>query len=434
MSAKSTRAESTRAGLSRRALLGGGAVLAGTALGGGVVGHAVGSGAARPGGVADGSGMPGTEAVAGPGAAGRSGTAALHGTATEPFWGEHQAGIATPHHAHGVFLGLDLKKGVDRERVVTLMRLLTDDAARLTSGRAPLGAVEGDLAALPARLTVTFGFGAGFFDAIGAPQACPPFVREMPAFETDDLDPRWGPTDLFVQVCSEDPLTVTYAQRRLVRDAADFATPVWAQRGFLPARGTEADGTTPRNLMGMRDGSANESDPAQVDSVLWNDGAEFAWLTGGTQVVLRRMRIDMATWDDLSIEAKEIGFGRRVGDGSPLTGTKESDVLDRTATDSDGFPVVAPNAHAARAQARSAGERMIRRPLNYAIETPAGLEEGLLFCAYHADLGTAFVPVQRRLAEADALNAWATHIGSASYAVPPGAREGSYIGATLLEA
>lgn len=424
--------EGSQRGMSRRALLGSGAVLAGTALGGGVVGHA----AARqgtPGGSTNGA-MPQTDALAGPGAAGRPGTPALHGTATEPFWGEHQAGIATPHQAHGVFLGLDLRAGDDRARVAAMMRMLTDDAARLTAGRPPLGAMEGDLAALPARLTVTFGFGAGFFDAIGRPEACPPMVRRLPAFRTDRLEQRWGPTDLVIQICSEDPLSLTYAHRRLARDAADFTTTRWVQRGFLPSRGTEPDGTTPRNLMGMKDGTANESDPAQVAEVLWNDGRQFPWLRGGSQMVLRRIRIDMATWDDLEVAAKEMAFGRRIDTGAPLNGQKESDVVDRTALDDQGFSVIQENAHAARAQARSAAERMIRRPFNYTVESESGLEEGLLFCAYQADLATAFVPVQKRLAEADALNTWTTHIGSATYAVPPGAREGSYIGAGLLEA
>jgi len=417
--------------LSRRALLGGGAVLAGTALGGGVVGHAVGAG--QPTGAGAGpTTMPGTDGVAGPGAAGRPGTSAVAGTATEPFWGEHQAGIATPHQAHGVFLGLDLADGADAASVTSMLRMLTDDAARLTSGRGPLGAVDAELASTPARLTITFGFGAGLFDAIGRPEACPPFVRRMPAFTTDELDRRWGPTDLLVQVCSEDPMTLTFAQRRLLRDAGDFAALRWAQRGFLPARGTEPEGTTPRNLMGMRDGTANESDPAQVAEVLWNDGRALPWLAGGSQLVLRRIRIDMATWDDLDLDVKELAFGRRVADGSPLNGTVESDSVDREAKDAQGFTIIAPQAHAARAQARTGAERMIRRPYNYTIDTAKGAEEGLLFAAYQADIGTAFVPVQKRLAELDALNTWTTHIGSASYAVPPGAAQGSFIGDTLL--
>ncbi|GAB49320.1 Dyp-type peroxidase [Mobilicoccus pelagius] len=423
----------TSSRLSRRALLGGGAVLAGTTLGGGVVGHAVGAlGNGRS------ETMPSTDGVAGPGAAGRPGSDAVAGKATEPFWGAHQSGIATPHQAHGVFLGFDLRRGADANSVRSMLRMLTDDAARLTAGRGPLGAVDAELATTPARLTVTFGFGVGLFDAIGKPEACPPHVRSMPAFRTDRLDRRWGSTDLLLQVCSEDPMTLTFAERRLVRDASDFATLRWAQRGFLPARGTEPDGTTPRNLMGMRDGTANESDPNEVAAVLWNDGSTHPWLAGGSQLVLRRIRIDMATWDDLEIEAKEVAFGRRVADGSPLNGSKESDSIDREAVDEQGFTIISPTAHAARAQARSGRERMIRRPYNYAVDTETGTEtgteEGLLFAAYQADLGTAFVPVQRRLAESDALNTWTTHIGSASYAIPPGAKEGSFVGDTLLRA
>jgi len=182
----------------------------------------------------------------------------------------------------------------------------------------------------------------------------------------------------------------------------------------------------------MRDGSANESDPNEVGAVVWNDGTSLGWLAGGSQLVLRRIRIDMAAWDDLEVDAKELAFGRRVADGSPLNGTEESDSVDRAAVDAQGFTIIAPQAHAARAQARTAGERMIRRPYNYAFDTETGVEEGLLFAAYQADLGTAFVPVQRRLAELDALNTWTTHIGSASYAVPPGAKEGSFVGDTLL--
>ncbi|MFC7640419.1 hypothetical protein ACFQX6_04850 [Streptosporangium lutulentum] len=53
----------------------------------------------------------------------------------EPFHGLHQAGVATPPQAHAVFVGLDLLPGTDRDAVVRMMQLLTDDARRLTGGR-----------------------------------------------------------------------------------------------------------------------------------------------------------------------------------------------------------------------------------------------------------------------------------------------------------
>ena len=57
----------------------------------------------------------------------------------------------------------------------------------------------------------------------------------------------------------------------------------------------------------------------------------------------------------------------------------------------------------------------------------------LIFVAFMADAAATFVPVQRRLAEKDALNKWITHIGSAVFAVPPGAAEGEYVGQHLIE-
>ncbi|GAB76517.1 dye decolorizing peroxidase [Austwickia chelonae] len=403
------------AGISRRRLLGGGAVAAGSALAGGVLGHAWGA-----------TSTPATVSAD---------AIPLHGPRREPFHGAHQSGILTGQQAHGSFIGLNLRPGSTREDVVSLLRMLTDDAARLTQGRAPLGALEADIAQLPARLTVTFGFGKGLLDAVGKPQAIPPALASLPAFATDRLRPEWGQTDLVLQICSEEPVTLSYARRRLVRDAAAFTTVAWVQTGFGNAPGTEPAGSTPRNLMGMRDGTANESDPARTASVVWSTDPAYPWLVGGSHLVIRRMAIEMEAWDDIEVAAKEEAFGRRLSDGSPLTGKTEKDPVDRLAKNSDGFPVVNPAAHAARAQPRNEGERMMRRAYNYDVGlTPEGKPDvGLIFVCYQKDVTAAFVPVQQRLAESDLLNLWAHHIGSASYAVPPGAEPGEYIGQRLIE-
>lgn len=414
--------------MTRRALLGGGALLGGTALGGAVIGHAA---------AAHGVLNPGANSGVGAGAFDLD-LMALHGQSAEPFHGEHQAGIITPQQAHGVFLGVNLAKGMTRAKVITLLEMLSDNAARLTQGEPTLGGLEPFPAALPSRLTITFGFGPGLFTAIGAPEKCPPMVAKFPAFAGDKLQPQWGQSDLVLQVCADDPITSAYAARRLIRDAVPFGTIAWTQRGFVNARGTEVDGTTSRNLMGMRDGSANEHDPRQMAEVVWSrtkDNKNLSWLDGGSQLVIRRIAMHLVPWDDLETEGKEIAMGRRFHDGAPLTGGGERDPIDRNKRDQDGFTVIAPNAHAGLAQPRNAAERMLRRPYNYYDGTsPDGtLDEGLIFVAYQADLATAFVPVQRRLAATDALNTWITHIGSAVYAVPPGAEEGSYIGAQLFQ-
>ena len=61
------------------------------------------------------------------------------------------------------------------------------------------------------------------------------------------------------------------------------------------------------------------------------------------------------------------------------------------------------------------------------------LDEALpLFAAYQRDPAHQFVPVQRRLAEADAMNPWVTTIGSAVFAILPGVTDGAYLGESLL--
>lgn len=429
-------AQGRAGGISRRSLLGGGALAAAAALAGtagcssGTTTAGATSSAGSSAAAASGATQGGPVGVARPAEA-----IALFGKDRVDFYGAHQAGVLTGQQAHGVFVGLNLRTGVGLDRVRTMMQMLSDDAAHLMAGEKPLTALEPDIAAQPARLTVTFGFGRGLFAAIGKTQAMPPALASLPAFRTDKLEPRWGQTDLVLQICCEEPVTLSYAQRRLIRDAEPFAAVAWVQAGFVNSLGTEPPGTTPRNLMGMRDGTANERDPEQAAAVVWCTDPAYPWLVGGSHLVIRRMRIDLALWDDLEGEGKEIAFGRRIADGSPLTGTKEFDVVDREKKDDKGFFVIDPGAHAARAQPRTADERMIRRAYNYDDGyLPAGTPDaGLVFVCYQKDVTTSFIPVQARLAEKDALNIWATHVGSASYAVPPGPKPGGYVGQTLLE-
>jgi dye decolorizing peroxidase len=358
------------------------------------------------------------------------------GRETVAFHGSHQPGIATlPAQSHAVFLGLDLRPGTDAEGVRRLMRLLSDDAERLMSGRPPLGAEDPELASLPSRLTVTFGFGPGLFDTIGRPGECPAVIRDLPAFPTDRLEERWSGGDLLVQVCSDDALPLSYAVRRLVRDARGLAIVRWTQRGFNPARGSEPPGTTPRNLFGQRDGSANPlPDSAELTEAVWvRDGP--GWFVGGCMLVLRRIRMDLDIWDDFGRAGKEMAMARRLDTGAPVTGGGEFDDVDPRMVDGQGLPIVVADAHVLRATARDPAERMLRRGFSFDDGPTAdgATDAGLLFTAYQADATTAFVPVQTRLAESDVMNLWITHIGSAAFAVPPGCAPGEYVGQRLLE-
>ncbi|GAA4489127.1 Dyp-type peroxidase [Rhodococcus olei] len=355
--------------------------------------------------------------------------------AVVPFHGPHQAGVATPPPAHTTFVGLDLRPGVDRDAVVRLLRVWTDDAARLTAGRAALADTEPDLATVPAALTVTVGFGPGVFAATGRGDRRPPWLAPLPPFGVDRLESRWSDGDLLLQVGADDPVTVAHSLRVLLKGARSAATVRWTQRGFRRARGSEPDGTTMRNLMGQVDGTVNpRAGTADFDALVWI--ADGSWLAGGTSVVIRRTRLDLDGWDELDRPGREIVMGRRLSDGAPLTGDAEHDEPDFAARGVGGLTVIAPNSHIALARSADPGQRFHRRSFNYD-EAPSGEEvsdSGLIFVSYQADPVAQFVPVQQRLSDADLFNTWSTPIGSAVFAIPPGAREGEYLGQALLAA
>jgi dye decolorizing peroxidase len=322
---------------------------------------------------------------------------------------------------------------VGREGVQRLLRLLSDDAAHLTQGRPALGDTEPEMATLPSQLTVTFGFGPRLFDRVGLAALRPASVAVLPAFAHEKLEDRWSGGDVLLQVCCDDPITLAHSVRMLVKDARAFAVVRWTQHGFGLGRGTAAEGTTMRNLMGQVDGTVQPKPGAELDTAVWAPGPD--WFRGGTVLVLRRIRLNLDAWDAFDTAGKEVVMGRRLADGSPLTGTAERDVPDLEAVDADGFPVIDETAHIRLAKAATPAELMLRRGYNYD-EGPGAdgtANAGLIFAAYQADAAAAFVPVQRRLAAKDALNRWITHVGSAVFALPPGAPEGGYVGQGLLE-
>ncbi|GLW99264.1 Dyp-type peroxidase [Microtetraspora sp. NBRC 16547] len=356
------------------------------------------------------------------------------GKAVEPFHGKHQSGIETMPQAYAAFLGLDLRAGVDKEAIGRLMRLLTDDARRLTQGRPALADVEPELAVDPARLTVTFGFGPGLFKAAGVEHLKPKTVAPLPAFSIDRLEKRWNDGDLLVQICADDGVTLSHALRMIVKDARAFAKVRWTQRGFRRSPQVQAPGTTQRNLMGQLDGTVNPAPgTADFDRAVWiSDGPE--WLHGGTTLVLRRIHMDLETWDAADRVAREFSVGRRLDNGAPLTGSAEHDEPDFARLGPAGFPIISEYAHIRRARVQDPGMRIYRRPYNYdeAATSDGKSASGLLFASYQADIARQFVPIQQMLDEADLLNAWTVPIGSAVFAIPPGCAPNGWVGDGLL--
>ncbi|QSB04139.1 Dyp-type peroxidase [Natronoglycomyces albus] len=352
----------------------------------------------------------------------------------EAFFGPHQAGIATDPQAHALLLAFDLNEEVDLERFMALMRIISDDAARLTQGQPALADNDPTLAKNPAGLTVTFGFGPMLFTKLGLATQLPEGPVRIPGFDIDRLDVQWTDGDLIVQLCADDELALIHAQRMMVKDLRAFMSVRWAQRGFRPLPTVLSD--TPRNVMGQLDGTSNPRPGTdEFSQTVWADAAPDVpeWFTGGTTMVVRRIRVELDEWDRLDEVGKELALGRKMDSGAPLGGTAEHDEPDFAARKEGGLPVIPTNAHIRRAHSDD-GARIFRRSYNFDAGPTAGgtPEAGLLFVSFQARL-RQFVAIQERLAEADMLNSYTTPVGSSVFFVPPGCEYGGWVGQTLLD-
>ena len=354
------------------------------------------------------------------------------------FRGTRQSGIVDPPQPYAAFVALDLVGRPDREAVRRLLTVWTDDIDRLMAGRGTLVDQEPELAAVPAGLTVTVGVGPRVVRAARA--EAPTWLAPLPAYGIDRLEPGWSGGDFILQVCAHSPTTVAHAVRKLVTAAPEVVSVRWVQRGFREPH--EGPGVPMRNLFGQVDGTVQPAVDGPDDSLLFVGATGPDWLREGSAMVVRRIAMNLDSWDRVDRSARENAIGRRLSDGAPvarLTGTGTGsdaalDGADLEATNALGFPVIDDAAHLRRAHASAPHERFLRRPYSYddAPATGAVSSSGLIFVAYCADPVRQFAPVQARLAEKDLLNLWTTPIGSAVFAVLPGARDGAILGEAML--
>ncbi|WP_062380937.1 Dyp-type peroxidase [Demequina pelophila] len=367
--------------------------------------------------------------------------AGVNGARTVPFHGPHQAGVTARQGAHATYLAFDLDPATDRDGLRAWLRLLTDDAARLTQGRGGLADLEPELAARPAGLTATIGLGLATVERAGAQP--PSWLGPLPSFPIDALEDRWSGGDLVVLLQGDDPTAVSHLARMIVRDSRAHGTLRWRQTGFRRAYGTDARGTTFRNLFGQVDGSTTPAPgTAEFDAAVWARDDAPGWLQGGTSLVLRRIAMDLEGWDAVDLAGRSNALGRDHATGVPLTGGEETDPIDLAAVGPTGLTVVNPVSHAARAHETDPTRMIVRLGHSYddpvedgSLDSrgrPAVSNVGLLFGSWQADVTAQFVPLQERLAQADLLNEWTTPIGSGVWAIPPGCAEGGFIGETLF--
>jgi deferrochelatase/peroxidase EfeB len=426
-------ADRQRGGVSRRGLFGAGVAAAGAGVG------AV-------------AGIGGATAATGvnPFAAATNGDESIDLSQSHPFYAtadrQPQGGIRTVPQRHCVFMTFDVSAGTATDLQVLLARW-SAAIAQLQAGRTVgsvepahgngVGADTGEALDLgPASLTVTVGLGPGVFDErFGLASRKPAHLAQIPTLPSDNLEAGLTGGDLSLQACADDPQVAYHAVRDLARMARGTATVRWTVLGFGRASAGPAQ-STPRNLMGFKDGTRNVTTDEEHDRFVWVDdaGPGARWMRGGTYQVVRKIRMNLEIWDADVVSDQQRVFGRTKVEGAPLSGGSEHTTPDFHATRSGGGTEIDPTSHIAlAAHENNGGVKILRRPYNYTdgLNQYGQLDAGLLFAAYVND-PEHFTRLQRKLGASDRLNEYVSHIGSAVFAVPPAPRKGSYIGEQLF--
>lgn len=358
-----------------------------------------------------------------------------------PFYAEHQAGIATPPQDHLVFMSFDLTTQSATEVQLVLAKwsaAMAQMCAGSTVGNAEPAREQavpvdtGEAVGMgPQGLTLTLGFGPSLFDQrFGLAKFKPKLLKDLPAMAGESLDPAYVGGDLCIQACAYDPQVAYHAVRNLARMARTQVKTRWTVLGFGRAS-AGANQSTPRNLMGFKDGTRNITTPEDLQQHVWVEDSDQPWMDGGSYLVARKIHMLIETWDADYIGDQHAVFGRNKIEGAPLTGKLEHDTPDFKATGADGQPVIAPDSHVAlAAHENNSGVKILRRGYNFTdgIDSVGRLDAGLFFLSFQKD-PQQFITLQSKLGASDRLNEYIRHVGSALFAVPRGLPEaGKYYG------
>jgi deferrochelatase/peroxidase EfeB len=353
-----------------------------------------------------------------------------------PFFGDHQAGIATPEQARMVFAAYDVTAS-DAAGLAALLAQWSAASARLTAGEGLDGPTDplappadtGEALGLAAsNLTITVGFGPTLFDGrFGLGPRRPAALVDLPAFAGDALDDSLSGGDLCIQACADDAQVAFHAVHNLTRLALGSATVRYLQLGFGRTASAGPGDETPRNLIGFHDG-INNLDSTDADAMrhsVWVDSsADQRWMVGGTYLVARRIRIHLEEWDTTTLEAQEQTIGRKKASGAPLGPIDEPYSGNLEALGADGQPLIPNDAHIrVTAPVTNDGRAILRRGYSFAdgIDPASGeLDAGLYFICFQKDPRLQFIPIQTRLADIDALGQFLSPTGGGIFACPPG--------------
>ena len=271
----------------------------------------------------------------------------------------------------------------NRDDVIALLKQWTEMAERMTQGHdaVPNGAIggnpyappddTGEALGLPASaLTLTIGFGPSFFDKdgkdrFGIADQRPAGLADLPKFTNEILDPAKCGGDICVQACAHDPQVAVHAIRNLARVGFGTVAVRYSQLGFGRTSSTTREQSTPRNMLGFKDGTNNlkAEDTEALDKNVWvaaGDGPD--WLAGGTYLVTRRIRNRIEAWDRTTLLEQERVIGRQKGSGAPNGYDDEFAPLDFDIKDANGTPLVDVDAHVRLVVTRSCGRRQDAAP------------------------------------------------------------------------
>ena len=345
------------------------------------------------------------------------------------FYGEHQAGITTPMQKNIYFVVLDLHS-TDKEEVIQMFKDWTDYSSKLVDGELvkndgsnvllPPSDTGETVGLNPYRLTLTFGVSADFLKKMGLEKKRPKEFRDLPPFPKEQLQEKYTGGDIVIQACADDEQVAFHAVRNLVRKARNTITMKWSQSGFA-AIGDRM--STPRNLFGFKDGTANVTKEKDFDKVIWTDSDD--WMKGGTYMAVRRIQMFLETWDRTNLQEQENTFGRYKESGAPFGKKDEFDEVDLALLPVDSHVRLA----------KEVNKPIYRRSYSYSdgiVERTGQFDTGLLFLSFQKN-PDSFVKVQTNLGAQDKMNEYVTHIGSGLFACFAGVKKGEYLGQKLFE-
>lgn len=354
-----------------------------------------------------------------------------------PFYGKRQSGITTPIQRQVYFAVLDLAtedletiRGIFKSWTTYIARMMQGELVEAYKSNTMLPPTDtGEAVGMGTeRLTITVGVSPSFLDKLKLTSKKLPELEDLPKFARDQLQEAFTGGDICIQACAEDAQVAFHAVRNLLRKGREHLTLKWSQTGYAAIT---SQGSTPRNLFGFKDGTANVTSQDDFDRVIWCD--QDNWMKNGTYLIVRRVQMHLETWDRTSLKEQENTFGRHRDSGAPLGAVDEFDPVDLELKDDKGNLVIPEDCHVRLA--KEVGEEIYRRAFSYAngIDPRTGqFDAGLLFISFQKD-PQQFIKVQKNLGTKDKLNEYITHVGSGLFAILPGVEEGGYLGQSLFE-